>query len=202
MPFYRCPRFVPSVEFTQLYSPLYLPPRGFWFMQYLLHRIFGYDFEGMSLEVRSEFSGCGYQRQDQLFHLWVPLLCSPQSSCDAPFSGGPLTTRQLAEYKWISGYSTPLQKIWVESPLYGELYPIYNACMNLSHAVQYNHNNTNMDKNGLLGPYYNIHKNIPTMDPLYPIVLRVQLFYSYTIYTLNLKSSNTCMHQSHNPAFF
>ena len=49
-------------------------------MQYLLHRIFGWDFDGIGLEVRSEFSGCGYQRQDQLFHLWVPLLCSPQSS--------------------------------------------------------------------------------------------------------------------------
>ena len=33
------------------------------------NRIFGWDFDGMSLEVRSEFSGCGYQRQDQLFHL-------------------------------------------------------------------------------------------------------------------------------------
>ena len=49
-------------------------------MQYLLHRIFGWEFDGMSLEVKSEFSGRGYQRQDQLFHLWVPLLYSPQSS--------------------------------------------------------------------------------------------------------------------------
>ena len=31
--------------------------------------------------------------------------------CDAPFPGGPLTTRQPAEYKWILGYPTPLQKI-------------------------------------------------------------------------------------------
>ena len=49
-------------------------------MQYLLHRIFDWDFDGMSLEVRLKFSGCGYQRQDRLFHLWVPLLCSPQIS--------------------------------------------------------------------------------------------------------------------------
>ena len=48
-------------------------------MQYLLDRIFGWYFDGMSLEVRSEFSGCSYQRQDQLFHLWVHLLRSPQS---------------------------------------------------------------------------------------------------------------------------
>ena len=40
-----------------------------------------------------------------------------------PQPGGPLTTRQPAEYKWMSGYPTPLQKIRAESPLYGELYP-------------------------------------------------------------------------------
>ena len=28
----------------------------------LLHRIFSWDFDGMSLEIRSEFSGCSYQR--------------------------------------------------------------------------------------------------------------------------------------------
>ena len=31
--------------------------------------------------------------------------------CDAPKPGGPLTTRQPAENKWMSGYPTPLQKI-------------------------------------------------------------------------------------------
>ena len=31
--------------------------------------------------------------------------------CDTPKPGGPLTTRQPAEYKWMSGYPTPLQKI-------------------------------------------------------------------------------------------
>ena len=31
--------------------------------------------------------------------------------CDAPKPGGPLTTRQPAKYKWMSGYPTPLQKI-------------------------------------------------------------------------------------------
>ena len=35
---------------------------GLWFMQYLLHRIFGWDFDGMGLEVRSKFSGYSYQR--------------------------------------------------------------------------------------------------------------------------------------------
>ena len=33
------------------------------------------------------------------------------SGFDAPKPGGPLTTRQPAEYKWTSGYPTPLQKI-------------------------------------------------------------------------------------------
>ena len=49
-------------------------------MQYLLHRIFGWNFDSMSLEVRSEFSRCSYQREDQLLHFWIPLLCSSQSS--------------------------------------------------------------------------------------------------------------------------
>ena len=49
-------------------------------MQYLLNQLFGWDLDGMSLEVGLEFSGCGYQRQGQLFHLWVRLLYSPQSS--------------------------------------------------------------------------------------------------------------------------
>ena len=31
--------------------------------------------------------------------------------CDAPKPGGPLTNRQPTEYKWMSGYPTPLQKI-------------------------------------------------------------------------------------------
>ena len=44
------------------YCPLYQSSRGFWFVQYLLHRIFSWDFDGMSLEVRSELSGCSYQR--------------------------------------------------------------------------------------------------------------------------------------------
>ena len=49
-------------------------------MQYLLHQIFNWDFDGMSLEVRSEFSGCSYQRDDQLLHLCITLLYSSQSS--------------------------------------------------------------------------------------------------------------------------
>ena len=36
---------------------------------------------------------------------------SAQIFCDAPKPGGQLTTRQPAEYSWISGYPTPLMKI-------------------------------------------------------------------------------------------
>ena len=35
---------------------------------------------------------------------------NPPKTCDAP-TGGPLTTHQPAEYKWMSGYPTLLQKI-------------------------------------------------------------------------------------------
>ena len=35
----------------------------------------------------------------------------PKVQCDASKPRGPLTTRQPAEYKWMSGYPTPLQKI-------------------------------------------------------------------------------------------
>ena len=35
----------------------------------------------------------------------------PSLRCDAPKSGGPLTTRQPAEYSWMSCYPTPLPKI-------------------------------------------------------------------------------------------
>ena len=49
-------------------------------MQYLLYRIFAWKFDSMSLEVRSEFSRCSYEREDQLLHFWIPLLCSFQSS--------------------------------------------------------------------------------------------------------------------------
>ena len=39
-----------------------------------------------------------------------PFACT-NNCCDAPKPGGPLTTRQPAEFKWMSGYPTPLQKI-------------------------------------------------------------------------------------------
>ena len=38
-------------------------------------------------------------------------LVNTGDKCDAPFPGGPLTTRQAAEYSWMSGNLTPLMKI-------------------------------------------------------------------------------------------
>ena len=38
----------------------------------------------------------------------IILIESLISYCDAPKPGGPLTARQPAEYKWRSGYPTPL----------------------------------------------------------------------------------------------
>ena len=57
-------------------------------------------------------------------------------SCDAPKIGGPLKTRQPAEYSWMSGNPTPLTKNQAESPLYGELYPRYNLSQQLTMTTQ------------------------------------------------------------------
>ena len=43
--------------------------------------------------------------------------------CDALIPGGPLTTRQPAEYWWMLGNLPDIHEIQEESPLYGELYP-------------------------------------------------------------------------------
>ena len=62
-----------------------------------------------------------------------------RNTCDAPKLGGLLTTRQPAEYKWRSGYPTPLLENRAEFPLYGELYPntkhVY-TCIYLSQTIQ------------------------------------------------------------------
>ena len=45
---------------------------------------------------------------DIRFHFIHELAENGEIICDAPKPGGPLTTRQLAEYRWMSGYPTPL----------------------------------------------------------------------------------------------
>ena len=55
------------------------------------------------------------------------LICSENEDghekCDAPNPGCSLTTRQLAEYSWMSGNLPDTHENRTESPLYGELYP-------------------------------------------------------------------------------
>ena len=43
-------------------------------------------------------------------------------ACDAPKPGCPLTTRQPAEYSWMSGNLPDIHENWAKSHLYGELY--------------------------------------------------------------------------------
>ena len=47
------------------------------------------------------FEGVGEDSRNGIGHV----------DCEAPKPGGPLTTRQPAEYSWMSGYPTPLTKI-------------------------------------------------------------------------------------------
>ena len=112
--------------------------------------------------------------------------------CDAPKPGGPLTTRQPAEYKWMSGYPTPLQKIGQSLLCKGsstQLHHLHKPVPNSSiYAIyiQYMSNTATW-----------AHKQysicISTMNPtIYPIVTRVTILSLLTIHILNLKSSNTC----------
>ena len=54
--------------------------------------------------------------------------------CDTPFPGGPLTTRQPAEYSWMSGNPTPLTKIG-QSSFVREALPKYKTCPNSNHKT-------------------------------------------------------------------
>ena len=62
-------------------------------------------------EVGDEFL-CIMKVGSEILHVISPsILLHSCRFCDAPKPGGPLTTRQPAEYKWRSGYPKPLQKI-------------------------------------------------------------------------------------------
>ena len=60
-PFDRCSWLVPNVELAQLYGPFHQSSRGFWFVQYLLHQVFCWNFDGVGLEVLLKSSGGGHQ---------------------------------------------------------------------------------------------------------------------------------------------
>ena len=77
-----------------------------------------------------------------------------------------------------------------ESPLYGELYPItkpaYPISNNPIYAVYIKYINHMSNTATWAHKQYSIY--IPTMNPtIYPIVTRVQMFYSYTTY-IKMKS--------------
>ena len=59
---------------------------------------------------------CAHEKQENMWltskpHPVTLLFKDEGGFCDALKPGGPLTTCQPAEYKWTSGYPTPLQKI-------------------------------------------------------------------------------------------
>ena len=94
------------------------------------------------------------------------------SGCDAPKPGGPLTTRQPAEYKWRSGYPTPLQKIGQSLLCTGSSTQI-QTCIYLSQTVQY----IQYMSNTATWTHKQYSMYIPTMKPtIYLIVTRVDIF--------------------------
>ena len=95
--------------------------------------------------------------------------------CDAPKPGGPLTTRQPLEYKWMSGYPTPLQKIG-QSLL----------CTGSSTQIQYLHETnpkqSNMCNIHLIRPLRPINNTHHSISKLSPIVSRVNKLLLHNIY--------------------
>ena len=85
--------------------------------------------------------------------------------CDAPFPGGPLTTRQHTEYSWKSGNPTPLTKIR-QSLLCTGSSTQGTTCPKFSQRPHRVHIQFKMSKNGHLGPCINTHK----IHQLYTIV--------------------------------
>ena len=59
--FDRCSWLVPNVELARLYGPFHQSSKGFWFVQYLLHRVFYWNFDSLGLEVRPKSYGDGHQ---------------------------------------------------------------------------------------------------------------------------------------------
>ena len=100
-----------------------------------------------------------------------------------------MTTHQPAEYKWMSGYPTPLQKIG-------------QSLLCTGSSTQINHLHETCPKQSNIITMIQIwikmaswaHTTIPIKTyQLYLIVQRVQMFYSYTTHILKLENSNTYM---------
>ena len=117
--------------------------------------------------------------------------------CDTPKPGGPLNTIQPAEYKWRLGYPTLLYKIRQSILCTGSSTQIQNLHI-LSQTVQYMQYIQVWIKTASWAHATISIKHIPTMNPTISNSSKSSNIYSYTIHTLNLKSSNTCIHhQSH-----
>ena len=109
--------------------------------------------------------------------------------CDAPFPGGPLTTRQPAEYSWMSGNPIPLTKIGQSffctgSSTQGTTYPKFSQRPHQVH-IQFK-----MSKIGHLGPCINTHKityqlytNSSRVDTSLLIQTYIKIYNSNTCYT-------------------
>ena len=120
--------------------------------------------------------------------------------CDAPFPGGPLTTRQPAEYSWMSGNPTPLTKIG-QSLLCTGSSTQGTTCPKFSQRPHRVHKQFKMSKNDHLGLCINTHKityQLYTNSSRFDTSLLIQ---TYTkIKNLIHVSHNPC--QSHMSAFF
>ena len=136
------------------------------------------------------------------FCIPVSLTSSCRRSCDAPKPGGPLTSRQPAEYKWMSGYPTPLQKIGQSLLCTGsstQIKYLHEVCPKQSNIFNISNISKHMNNTATWAhERYSVY-----MPTIYPMVTRVQMFYSHTTY-IKYSISNTCKHhqrQSHNPDF-
>ena len=86
--------------------------------------------------------------------------------CDAPKPGGPLTTRQPAEHKWMSGYPTPLQKIGQSLLCTGSYTQLQNLHI-LSQTIQYMQYISNHMSNTTTWAHKQYSICIPIMIQLY-----------------------------------
>ena len=107
-----------------------------------------------------------------------PICTSLYETCDAPKPGGPLTTRQPAEYKWLSGYPTPLQKIGQSLLCTGsstQMKHLHETCpkqSNITTMIQIWIKTASSARTAISIKTYH----------LYPIVIRVSKLLLYNIY--------------------
>ena len=125
------------------------------------------------------------------------------SLCDAPKPEGPLTTRQLAEYKWMSGYPTPLQKIGQSLLCTGSSTQLQNL-HNLAFTCPKRSNICNISNTATWAHKLILIKSIIiTILQLSPNNSIVDYTFIQTQTYIKIYNSNTCFDQkpsSHKPA--